>query len=147
MLERITARRAELDTLVEELAKRLEEVQAEREELLVAERVLRRLEEHAAAEAEASTVPAKAQVAGRAVLLVPHRRDIASATALPGDYQKILAVVGRSGGPVKTKDVGLELGLDVAVRGRLEPLRGKLTKLADRGWLHKLPDGRFTARL
>ena len=28
----------------------------------------------------------------------------------------------------------------------MEPLRGKLTKLADRGWLHKRPDGRFTLR-
>lgn len=32
-LERITARRSELDTLAEELAKRLQQVQAEREEL------------------------------------------------------------------------------------------------------------------
>ncbi|MGW4229475.1 hypothetical protein ACWEF9_09360 [Streptomyces sp. NPDC004980] len=30
------------------------------------------------------------------------------------------------------------------VRGKLESLRGKLTKLADRGWLRKRPDGRFT---
>jgi hypothetical protein len=27
------------------------------------------------------------------------------------------------------------------VRGALEPLRGKLTKPGDRGWLRKLPDG------
>jgi len=32
------------------------------------------------------------------------------------------------------------------VRGELEPLRGKLTKLADRGWLHKRGDGKFTVR-
>ncbi|MCX4908528.1 hypothetical protein [Streptomyces sp. NBC_00878] len=37
-------------------------------------------------------------------------------------------------------------GLEVTVRGKLEPLRAKMTKLADRGWLHKRPDGRFTAR-
>ncbi|MFD5057917.1 hypothetical protein [Streptomyces sp. NPDC058394] len=42
-LERITARRGELDVLAEELAKQLQEVQAEREELVVAERVLNRL--------------------------------------------------------------------------------------------------------
>ncbi|WP_436851032.1 DUF4158 domain-containing protein [Streptomyces hokutonensis] len=41
-LERITARRNELDTLAEELATHLAEVQAEREELVIAERVLRR---------------------------------------------------------------------------------------------------------
>jgi hypothetical protein len=39
------------------------------------------------------------------------------------------------------------MGLDTGVRGKLEPLRGKLSKLADRGWLRKLPDGRFTTRL
>ena len=42
-LERITARRSELDALAEELAKRLQEVEAEREELGIAERVLLRL--------------------------------------------------------------------------------------------------------
>ncbi|MFE2424595.1 hypothetical protein [Streptomyces hokutonensis] len=42
--------------------------------------------------------------------------------------------------------MGKELGLETAVRGKLEPLRAKTTKPADRGWLHKRPDGRFTAR-
>ncbi|GAA3835103.1 hypothetical protein GCM10022403_079840 [Streptomyces coacervatus] len=55
------------------------------------------------------------------------------------------AVVRAAGGPMQVKDVGAEVGPDVAVRGRLEPPRGK-TKLADRGWLRKLADGRFTAR-
>ena len=52
-----------------------------------------------------------------------------------------------AGGPVSTKQVGQELGLDTVAPGKLEPLRGKLSKLAGRGWLRKLPDGRFTARL
>ncbi|MFD7705228.1 hypothetical protein [Streptomyces caelestis] len=39
-LERIIARRGELDVLAKELTKQLQKVQAEREELLVAERVL-----------------------------------------------------------------------------------------------------------
>jgi hypothetical protein len=53
-LERITARRGELDTLAEELAKQLQ-VQAEREELIIAERVLhRRAEQDRAAEQDAS---------------------------------------------------------------------------------------------
>ncbi|MEV0185795.1 hypothetical protein AB0I54_42000 [Streptomyces sp. NPDC050625] len=41
-LERIAPRRSKLDTLAEELTKRLQEVEAEREELGIAERVLRR---------------------------------------------------------------------------------------------------------
>ncbi|MGR4880711.1 hypothetical protein ACIPUC_15080 [Streptomyces sp. LARHCF249] len=54
-LERITARRSELDTLAEELGKRLGEVEAEREELLIAERVLNRLAEQDRVQAGEST--------------------------------------------------------------------------------------------
>ncbi|MFE8940940.1 hypothetical protein ACFYNX_26080 [Streptomyces sp. NPDC007872] len=43
LLERITARRAELDELEEQLAKQLTEVRTERDELAVAERVLERM--------------------------------------------------------------------------------------------------------
>ncbi|WP_438490211.1 hypothetical protein [Streptomyces sp. S186] len=54
-----------------------------------------------------------------------------------------MKIVRDAGGPVRVKDVGVELGLEVDGKGRLEPLRGKLSKLAGRGWLRKLPDGRF----
>ncbi|MEW2636562.1 hypothetical protein AB0903_34295 [Streptomyces sp. NPDC048389] len=147
-LERITARRSELDALAEDLGKRLGEVEAEREELVIAERVLHRLAEQDRAEVEAAArvAPVKAQVAGRAVLLIPHRGEAPDETALPGDYRRILQIVRAGDGPVQVRAVGEELGFEVAVRGKLEPLRAKMTKLADRGWLHKRPDGRFTAR-
>ncbi|MEU5438270.1 hypothetical protein AB0G73_33625 [Streptomyces sp. NPDC020719] len=58
-LERITARRSELDALAEELGKRLREVDAEREELVIAERALLRLAEQDRAEAEAAVVEAR----------------------------------------------------------------------------------------
>ncbi|MEU4897298.1 hypothetical protein AB0B12_32115 [Streptomyces sp. NPDC044780] len=57
LLERITARRAELDELEEQLAKRLAEIRAERDELAVAERVLERVREQITEE-RASTAPA-----------------------------------------------------------------------------------------
>ncbi|MFJ8187892.1 hypothetical protein [Streptomyces sp. NPDC096105] len=112
-LERIIARRSELDALAEELAKRLQEVRAEREELLVAERVLNRLAEADRAEAEAAGVAstAPARVAGRAVLLIPHRGEGLDEAALPGDYRKILAIVRAADGPVQVRTVGEELGL------------------------------------
>ena len=144
--ERIAARRAELDELEEQLAKQLAEVRTERDELAVAERVWRRMAEQLADE-QATAVPVTAQVAGRPVLLVPHREGGMDETVLPPEYQHILAVVRQAGAPVATRTVGEALGLDTGVRGRLEPLRGKLTKLAGRGWLRKLPDGRFTVRL
>lgn len=143
--ERIAARRAELDELEDQLAKQLEEVRAERDELAVAERVWHRMAEQLAAETAA--VPPTTQVAGRAVLLVPHRGAGVDQEALPPEYQRILAIVRDAGGAVTVKQVGEVLGLEVAVRGKLEPLRGKMTKLAGRGWLRKLPDGRFTVRL
>ncbi|WTE38997.1 hypothetical protein OH768_00700 [Streptomyces sp. NBC_01622] len=126
----------------------LQEVQVERDELAIAERVLRRLAEQdrAAREAAATVAPTAARVAGRAVLLIPHRGETGDEAALPADYRKILAIVRVADGPVQVRAVGEELGLEVTVRGKLEPLRAKMTKLADRGWLHKRPDGRFTAR-
>ncbi|WP_406465086.1 hypothetical protein [Streptomyces sp. NBC_01622] len=147
-LEWIAARRNELDTLAERLAMQLQEVQVERDELAIAERVLRRLAEQdrAAREAAATVAPTAARVAGRAVLLIPHRGETGDEAALPADYRKILAIVRAADGPVQVRAVGEELGLEVTVRGKLEPLRAKMTKLADRGWLHKRPDGRFTAR-
>ncbi|WP_240136478.1 hypothetical protein [Streptomyces sp. MUM 178J] len=148
-LEKIAARRAELDQLAEALAKQLAEVDAEREELVVAERVLMRLyeqEAEAAAVGQDAGVPQRVQVAGRSVLKVPHRGEVPDASALPADYQQMLKIVRVAGGPVMVKDVGAELGIDTTVAGRLEPLRGKLSKPAARGWLHKLPNGTFATR-
>ncbi|GAB2785614.1 hypothetical protein GCM10027073_17550 [Streptomyces chlorus] len=148
-LERIIARRSELDLLAAELAKQLQEVQAGREELVIAERVLYRLAEQdrAAEEAASAVTPTPARVAGRAVLLIPHRSETPDEGGLPADYRKILSIVRAVGGPVQVRAVGEELGLEVGLRGKLEPLRAKMAKLADCGWLHKRPDGRFTARL
>jgi hypothetical protein len=57
--------------------KQLQEVQAEREELVIAEWVLHRLAEQdrAAEEAIAAVAPAPVRVAGRSVLLIPHRSE------------------------------------------------------------------------
>lgn len=146
LLERITARRAELDELEEQLAEQLAEVRAERDELAVAERVLGRVSEQLADE-RASTAPAPGQVGGRAVMLIPHRAPDVEENMLPPDYQRILAVVRQAAGPVMARQVGEMLGVEVSVRAKLEPLRGKLVRLVDHGWLRKLPDGRFTTRL
>ncbi|MFD9483604.1 hypothetical protein ACFWBX_06290 [Streptomyces sp. NPDC059991] len=66
---------------------------------------------------------------------------------LPPDCQRILAAVRQAAGPVMARLVGELLGVDVSVQTKLEPLRGKLVRLVDGGWLRKLPDGRFTTRL
>ncbi|MFC8176257.1 hypothetical protein [Streptomyces sp. NPDC057325] len=81
-LERIAARRAELDGLEEQLVKQLSEVRAERGELAVAERGWQRVSEQPAdgrAEAGSPVV----QVAGRAVRPAPDRGPGVAESALP----------------------------------------------------------------
>lgn len=65
LVERITARRVELDELEEQLAERVAQVRAERDELTVAERVLERIAGKLAEE-RASAGPTPGQVGGRA---------------------------------------------------------------------------------
>ncbi|MGW3952967.1 hypothetical protein ACWEKM_19060 [Streptomyces sp. NPDC004752] len=125
-----------MDAPAEELAKQLQEFRAELDELAVTERVLNRLAEQARADAGA-VAPASAKVAGRAVLLIPHRSDAADEGTLPDGYRKILAILREADGPAQVRAVGERLGLDASVHGRLKPLRAKMPKLADRGWLHK----------
>ena len=66
-------------------------------------------------------------MAGRAVLLIPHRSDAADEGALPGDYRRIPAIGREADGPVQVRAVGERLGLDASVRGKLEPLRAQTT--------------------
>ncbi|MFI7413535.1 hypothetical protein ACIBU0_33165 [Streptomyces sp. NPDC049627] len=91
--ERITARRAELDELEEQLVKQLSEVRAERDELAVAVRVWQRMSEQLADERATAESP----LAGRAVRLVPDRASGVAGSALPADFQRILAAVRQAG--------------------------------------------------
>ncbi|WP_344031518.1 hypothetical protein [Streptomyces luteireticuli] len=86
------------------------------------------------ADERASAAPVPGQVGGRAVMLVPHRAP--EEAMLPPGYQRILVAVRQAAGPVMAQ-----------MRAGLEPLRAKLVRLVDRGWLRRLPDGRFTTRL
>ncbi|WP_179499958.1 hypothetical protein [Streptomyces sp. WZ.A104] len=139
-------RRAKLDELEEQLAKQLAEVRIERDELAVAERVLERVSAELADE-RVSAASAPGQVGGRAVMLIPHREPGMEENTLPPEYQRILSAVRQAAGPVMAREVGDMLAVDVRVKSKLEPLRGKLVRLTDRGWLRKLPDGRFTTHI
>ncbi|MBM4832441.1 hypothetical protein HXP48_30540 [Actinospica acidiphila] len=127
------------------LAKELAEVRAERDELAVAERVLERVSEQLANE-RATAAPALGQVGGRAVMLTPHRVPDMEETLLPPDCQRIPATVRQAAGPVMARQAGEALGIDVGMRSKREPLRGKAVRLVDRGRLRELPEGRFTTR-
>ncbi|MET9148120.1 hypothetical protein [Streptomyces sp. NPDC004042] len=99
------------------------------------------------AEERASARPMPGQVGGRAVMLIPHRERGQEENTLAWDYQRIIAAVRQAAGPVMAREVGEVVGVDVSVKAKLEPPRSKLVRLVDRGWLRKLPDGRFTTRL
>ncbi len=121
-------------------------MRSERDELAVAERVLERVSEQLADE-RASAAPAPGQVGGQAVMVIPPREPGVEETVLPPDYQRILAAVRQAAGPVMARQVGEMLGMDISAKSKPEPLRAKLLRLTDRGWLRKQPDGRFTTRL
>jgi hypothetical protein len=124
MLERIAARRAELDLLGEQLMKQLAEVRDKRDELVVAERVVQRISEQGLGECLSLAPPRElARVGGRSLLLIPVRVGGCDPGVLPADYRRILAIVREAAGPVKVKQVGSALGLPVEVWGKLEPLR------------------------
>lgn len=143
MLEQIAARRAELDAAEEQPVEQLAEVRVERDELVVAGRVVQRISEQGFGECASLAPPPEARVRGRSVLLIPVRAGDLGSEVLPSDCRRILVIVRQGAGAVTVRQVGEVLGLPVEVRGKLEPLRSKMNRLADRGWLRKLADGRF----
>ncbi|MCT9009998.1 hypothetical protein [Streptomyces rhizosphaerihabitans] len=78
-------------------------------------------------------------------LLIPHRGPGTGTDDLPADYQKIMEIVAGGDSPLQAKDVARELGLDAAP-AKVEPVRGKLRKLAERGWITRTPAGRYLPR-
>ncbi|GAB2744378.1 hypothetical protein [Streptomyces bullii] len=106
----------------------------------------RRLAEQVRTEAERTATGPAGQVAGRAVLAVPPRERGMDDAVLPADYQRIMEVVRRADGPVMVKQVCGELGI-ASAPARSEAMRAKLNRLAERGWLRKLVDGKFTTTL
>ncbi|MFD9392084.1 hypothetical protein ACFWBB_15575 [Streptomyces sp. NPDC060000] len=71
----------------------------------MAERVLARMSEQVVQE-RAAAAPVTASVAGQTVRMVPECAPGVEESALPPEYQPILAVVTRVGGPVMTRQVG-----------------------------------------
>lgn len=77
--------------------------------------------------------------------LVPDRVDGMGLEALTSDYRRIMEIVADADGPVMAKDVAGALGRELTP-GKVEPVRGQLRKLADRGWLARTGAGRYLPR-
>ena len=77
--------------------------------------------------------------------LVPDRVEGMGLEALTSEYQRIMEIVAGADGPVMAKDVAMALGRELTP-GKVEPVRGQLRKLADRGWLQQTGSGRYLPR-
>ncbi|MEU3394275.1 hypothetical protein [Streptomyces albidoflavus] len=77
--------------------------------------------------------------------LVPERVDGMGMEVLTSDYRRIKEIVADADGPVMAKDVARALGRELTP-AKVEPVRGQLRKLADRGWLSRTGVGRYLPR-
>lgn len=94
----------------------------------------------------APAVKARAPAAG---LIVPRRRQGATAGALAPDYRRIVelleAELAGGGEGLMAKEMTARLGLEL-VPAKIEGVRSKAKRLVERDWLAISPSGRFTPR-
>jgi hypothetical protein len=77
--------------------------------------------------------------------VVPDRVEGMGLQALTSEYRRIMEIVAGADGPVMAKDVALALGRETTP-AKIEPVRGQLRKLSDRGWLVRTASGRYRPR-
>lgn len=142
----ISARRGELERLEEKLAEQLGDVRTELADLTVAEGVAQRLIAQQQARTETDETTAAGGRGGPGPgKLVPQRTRAVKAGDLPEPYRGILACVTEAGGPLMARELPPLLGMpEPHVPAQVESVRTKLNRLAERGWLAKTGDGRFT---
>ncbi|MEU8888100.1 hypothetical protein [Streptomyces sp. NPDC048442] len=71
--------------------------------------------------------------------------EVARLEELTSEYRRIMEIVTGADGPVMAKDVARALGRELTP-GKVEPVRGQVRKLADRGWLARAGAGRNLPR-
>ncbi|MDJ0347363.1 hypothetical protein QMK19_39825 [Streptomyces sp. H10-C2] len=147
----VMQRRIVLAERAGQLRKELVEIEAEVARLEAAEVVIGQfIEADRAGEADDPAMDAELERVTTApgaggMLLIPPREDGMDESALPEDYQAVLRVVAAAAEPVKAGQVSVQLGKGT-LPGQVEAVRAKLKRLAERGWLHRTPAGRYTTR-
>ncbi|MER5757598.1 winged-helix domain-containing protein [Streptomyces sp. NPDC002088] len=76
---------------------------------------------------------------------MPDRAEGMGPEALTSEYRRIMEIVAGADGPVMAKDVAKALERELTP-GKVEPVRGQLRKLADRGWISRTGAGRYLPR-
>lgn len=77
--------------------------------------------------------------------VVPDRVEGMGLEALTSEYRRIMEIVAGADGSVMAKNVALALGRETTP-AKIEPVRGQLRKLSDRGWLVRTASGRYRPR-
>jgi hypothetical protein len=154
--ERETAARVRVEGLREEVARLagvLEAAEIELDRWVIArEELVEALAASAAeatavteAEAERGTVPSPSPAPGS---IVPLWREGLPVTVLAPDYQRILGVLDErqpaGQEPLKAKEITAELGLQTT-SAKVEGVRSKAMRLAERGWIVQETSGMFSA--
>jgi hypothetical protein len=94
----------------------------------------------------ADPVPAGSRLAGGSpagVVMVPPWRPGLAQSVLPPSYRDLLEVLADAGRPLRAGSVAAAAGLSTD-RSKIEGLRSKLKRLAERGWLAEDGPGLFT---
>jgi hypothetical protein len=95
--------------------------------------------------AEQETAPSPAPVPGS---IVPPWHEGLPVTVLAPDYQRILGVLDErqpaGQGPLKAREIAVGLGLQTT-SAKVEGVRSKARRLAERGWLVQEASGAFSA--
>ncbi|MER6334014.1 hypothetical protein ABT298_32825 [Streptomyces sp. NPDC001034] len=152
--ERETAARVRVEGLREEVARlagALEAAEIELDRRVIAREELVEALAASAAEttavtgAKAETVSSPAPVPGS---IVPPWREGLPVTVLAPDYQRILGVLDErqpaGQGPLKAREITAQLGLETT-SAKVEGVRSKARRLAERGWLVLETSGAFSA--
>lgn len=141
--------RLELEQRAEQLRKELTEVEMRLARLEAAEITFGEWAEQTDGGRQPSGIEEPEPVAvtpgAAGMRLVPDRAEGMGWEALTADYQRIMEIVADADGPVMAKDVARALGRELTP-GKVEPVRSRLRKLADRGWLAKNGSGRYLPR-
>jgi hypothetical protein len=144
---REAAARAEAEQLrgeIAQLAERLAGVEEQLSRLVIAREVVDEVLDGAAVEVspvspgsgqmEVTASPGAGRPSVIGVLAVPQWRAGLEVSVLPQDYRDLLEVAEDAGRPLRAAQIAAAAGLSTD-RGKVETLRGKLKRLAERGWL------------
>lgn len=148
LLERIAARRAELVEQAQHLTKQLTDVQHELDRVSVAEQVVTQMLAEPEPEAVSGDMPAPATSTvtgvspGSGSVIIPYRHQVSGVGELSADYRLLLQTVTDAGKALICKHICQAAGLGTE-SGQVEGTRAKLNRLAERGWLRKMPNGSF----